>query len=215
MTRPDRHRFVTLKRSWRDGADISACGMARADRLLDWVDAGRPLVVASSAPGDEVKTVRLGLSTPQKQRFGLRVQTNAIDDILPAVRLNDAAVSAPPSWKPTIDAILEVVEQHELDLSVFGSLAWSHLSGEDHLRPTSDLDILVSTPVQVDARVVIQALLAIESMPRLDGELVLTSGAGVNLREYARQPEHILTKQHGGPQLVPLATLESVAGRAP
>ncbi|XUY29108.1 malonate decarboxylase holo-[acyl-carrier-protein] synthase [Agrobacterium sp. rho-8.1] len=214
MTRPDRHRFVTLKPSWRDGADVSPCGMAGGDRLFDWIDAGRPLVVASSAAGDEVETVRLGLSTPQKQRFGLRVPLHAIDRILPPVRLNEAAASAPPSWRPTIDAILKVVEQHELELSVFGSLAWSHLSGESHLRPTSDLDLLILAQGEATALPAIRMVLNIEGIPSLDGELVLANGAGVSLREFARQPEHILTKQHGGPQLVSLATLTGVAGMA-
>ncbi|MES5100942.1 malonate decarboxylase holo-[acyl-carrier-protein] synthase [Agrobacterium sp. BA1120] len=214
MTRPDRHRFVTLKPSWRDHADISPCGMAGGDVLFDWIDEGRPLVVASSTAGDEATTVRLGLSTPQKQRYGLRVQLGAIKQILPPVTLQAAASSAPDEWQPTINAVLKVAELQGLSLSVFGSLAWSHLSGESHLRPTSDLDLLVSAPANTDALTGIRALLDVEKMPRLDGELVLANGAGINLREYAGQPGHVLVKQHGGPQLVSLAKLMKLEGMA-
>ncbi|GAK73061.1 malonate decarboxylase holo-[acyl-carrier-protein] synthase [Agrobacterium rubi TR3 = NBRC 13261] len=214
MTRPDRHRFVTLKPSWRDHAELAACSMAGGDILPEWIDAGRPLVVASSATGDARTTVRLGLSTPQKQRYGLRVPLDAIDTLLPPVTLDAAAGCAPSEWRASIDIILKVAQQHRLSLSVFGSLAWSYVSGESHLRPTSDLDLLVSAPAEIDILAAIRVLLDIESVPRLDGELVLSDGAGVNLREYAAQPGHILVKQHGGPQLVSLAKLMNHAGMA-
>lgn len=214
MMRPDRHRFVTLKPSWRDHAEIAPCGMAGGDVLFDWIDEGRPLVVASSTAGDEATTVRLGLSTPQKQRYGLRVELDAIDQLLPPVTLEAAAGSAPDEWKATINAVLKVAELHGSSLSVFGSLAWSYLSRESHLRPTSDLDLLVAAPASANALTGIRALLNVESLPRLDGELVLANGAGVNLREYAGQPGHILVKQHGGPQLVSLVKLMTLEGMA-
>ncbi len=188
--------------------------MAGGDVLFEWIDEGRPLVVASSAAGDEATTVRLGLSTPQKQRYGLRVGLDAINYLLTPVTLEAAASSAPDEWQPTINAVLNVAEKHGLFLSVFGSLAWSYLSGESHLRPTSDLDLLVSAPANTDTLTGIRALLDLDSLPRLDGELVLANGAGVNLREYAGQPGHILVKQHGGPQLVSLAKLMKFEGMA-
>lgn len=188
--------------------------MAGGDVLFDWIDEGRPLVVASSAGGDEVTTARLGISTPQKQRYGLRVGLDAIDQLLPPVMLEAAAGSAPDEWQPTINAVLKVAELHEFSLSVFGSLAWSHLSGESHLRPTSDLDLLVSAPASANALTGIRALLNVESLPRLDGELVLANGAGLNLRECAGQPAHVLVKQHGGPQLVSLAKIMKLEGMA-
>ncbi|MCL6654916.1 hypothetical protein A6R70_21800 [Agrobacterium rubi] len=188
--------------------------MAGGDILPEWTDAGRPLVVASSATGDAPTTVRLGLSTPQKHRYGLRVEVDAIDGLLLPVTLDAAAGSAPREWRASIDMILKVAQQYRLSLSVFGSLAWSYVSGESHLQPTSDLDLLVSAPAETDTLVAIRALLDIESVPRLDGELVLANGAGVNLREYDAQPGHILVKQHGGPQLVSLAKLVNHVGMA-
>ncbi len=188
--------------------------MAGGDVFFDWIDEGRPLVVASSAGGDEVTTARLGLSTPQKQRYGLRVGLDAIDRLLPPVTLEAAAGSAPDDWHPTINTVLKAAELHGFSLSVFGSLAWSHLSGESHLRPTSDLDLLVAAPTNIDALKGIRALLDLDNLPHLDGELVLANGAGVNLREYAGQPGHILVKQHGGPQLVSLAKLMKLEGMA-
>lgn len=188
--------------------------MAGGDILPEWIDAGRPMVVASSATGDAPTAVRLGLSTPHKQRYGLRVQVDAIDRLLPPVTLDAAAGSAPQEWLASIDMILKVAQQHGLSLSVFGSLAWSYVSGKNHLRPTSDLDLLVAAPAQTDTLAAIGALLDVESVPRLDGELVLANGGGVNLREYAAQPGHILAKQHGGPQLVSLAKLMNHAEMA-
>lgn len=209
MTRPDRHRFVTLKSSWRDHARISSCGVAGGDLLLDWIDSGKPLVVASSAAGDAQTTVRLGLSTPEKRRLGLCVQMEAIDGLLPPVTLEDAAAAAPDAWQGTVRTVLTLAAQHGLDLSVFGSLAWSHLSGESHLRPGSDLDLIVSTSIDQHTPAAILALLAIDDGPRLDGELMLADSAGVNLREYAAQPDRVLVKKHGGPEMVELASLVS------
>lgn len=188
--------------------------MAGGDILPEWIEAGRPLVVASAATGDAPTTVRLGLSTPHKRRYGLRVQIDAFDRLLPPLTLDAAVGSAPQEWWASIDMILKVAQQNRLSLSVFGSLAWSHVSGESHLRLTSDLDLLVSAPAETDTLAAIRALLEIESVPRLDGELVLANGAGVNLREYAAQPGHILVKQHGGPQLVSFAKLMNHAGMA-
>lgn len=214
MMRPERHRFVTLKSSWRDHAILSPCGIAAGELLPDWVDAGRPLIVASSAAGDGETTIRLGLSTPEKRRLGLCVALEAINRVLPPVALEDAATSAPDEWQDTIRMISKTAARFGLSLSVFGSLAWTHLSGESHLHAGSDLDLLVSTSTPDSSLEAVQSLLEIAGKPRLDGELLLTDGSGVNLREYAARPSRILIKQHGGPRLVEYSSLMSVARSA-
>jgi phosphoribosyl-dephospho-CoA transferase len=84
---------------------------------------------------------------------------------------------------------------------VFGSLLWQHLTGLPYLSGTSDLDLLWPVAGAVDARL-LPALAALDADApmRLDGEIVLPDGRGVNWRElHAAAPdEAVLAKQRDG-----------------
>jgi phosphoribosyl-dephospho-CoA transferase len=209
MIRPDRHRFILLGRAWRDHlveptilAQEPAAGV-----IEDWIDAGRPLVVAASATCDREGSIRIGIATPDKRRFGIVVKPAAIDRLLPELELQAVVASTPLSWRNKIAQTLEVAAQRRLTLTVFGSVAWAHLTGETYLRESSDLDLAVRCDPATDIVGVAHALLSIEGSPRLDPELCLSGFGGVNLKELAMMPEHILLKRHGGPMMVAASAL--------
>ena len=112
-------------------------------------------------------------------------------------------MSAPPAWHPTIDAVLALGAEHGLVPRVFGSLLWQCLTGLAYLSDGSDLDLL--WPAGVTAAF-LGDLAAIEAGApmRLDGEVALPDGAGVNWREWCAAPPggSILAKGMDGVRLV-------------
>jgi phosphoribosyl-dephospho-CoA transferase len=204
MIRPDRHRFILLGRAWRDHV-VEPTILAQepaAGVIEDWIDAGRPLVVAASAKCDPPGSIRLGIATLDKRRFGVVVRPAAVDRLLPELGLEAVVASTPLSWRDKIAQTLEVAAQQRLTLTVFGSVAWAHLTGEPYLRESSDLDLAVMCHSATNIVEAANALLSIEGSPRLDPELCLSGRGGVNLKELAMMPEHILLKRHGGPMMV-------------
>ncbi|MBE7212260.1 MAG: phosphoribosyl-dephospho-CoA transferase, partial [Gluconacetobacter diazotrophicus] len=96
---------------------------------------------------------------------------------------------------------------------VFGSALWQHLSGRPCLRPDSDLDLLwcggeLSSPSAVDTLFAVLARLA-DGSPRLDGELMLADGSGVQWRELAAASpgDEVLLKTADGVRLVQARTV--------
>ncbi len=182
MMRPDRHSFVR--------ADGPLEGEAGA-----WAAAGRWFVVASSRAGDDPGTVRLGLATPDKRRIGFCLPLGWITDMRPPPTLEEVRDAA-PQWRGRLDDLAQV---NGVSLRVYGSLAWQALTGLPYLRAGSDLDLLVTD--LGDARAAIAAMLAGPNSPRLDGEVLLSDGNAVALREYVSGREEMLVKGHGGPWL--------------
>ncbi|MDQ0455658.1 malonate decarboxylase holo-[acyl-carrier-protein] synthase [Rhizobium paknamense] len=204
--RPERHRFVILDKDWRQfSPDFAACLHRDESRqhLAGWIDGGGPLVVASSHPTDAEGTVRLGLATPDKQRLGLTIATEAIHDLLPALTLAEARAAAPEAWQPRLSAILALAEDHGFELGLFGSLAWQTHTGRTYLHPASDLDLLIRFASRNRHENALRALLSLDGQPRLDGEVLLCDGGAVNLRELATNAAELMEKRHGGPRLVP------------
>jgi phosphoribosyl-dephospho-CoA transferase len=68
---------------------------------------------------------------------------------------------------------------------VFGSYGWQAISGLDHVRPCSDLDLSVVVYGAAQEDTVAQVLQSCgATQPRLDGELLFADGAGVAWREW-------------------------------
>lgn len=83
-----------------------------------------------------------------------------------------------------------------LDLRVYGSWMWQALTGEGHVRPTSDLDLLldVAGPREADEAA---ALLAREEAAltfKLDGELSFAGRGEVQWREFLLSAPEVLVK---------------------
>ncbi len=102
-----------------------------------------------------------------------------------------------------IAALVAFGERAALTPCVFGALLWQHLTGLPYLTARSDLDLLWNVSDEAAAAPLLRALLRLDAAGpiRLDGELVLPDGAGVNWRELAQaggQAATVLAKTMGG-----------------
>lgn len=181
-------------------ADPAAWGeLLRGRRDLDglphlagWAEARRPLIVRRLAPGEGGDLVPLGLPLPPadgKRRIGLVLPPDAVRSIT-APTLAEAASQAPRPWQPAIDAVLALALAHHLVPRPFGALLWQTVTGLTYLSPTSDLDLLWPCAETVPASL-LDGLARIDAGApmRLDGEVLLPDGGGVQWRELHEAPE--------------------------
>jgi phosphoribosyl-dephospho-CoA transferase len=141
--------------------------------------------------GDFVDSVPAALPLPPylgKRRLAFSFSSGEAITALPPALLCDAARTAPAEWQPIIGALLDVGDTVEIAPRVFGGLLWQHTTGLPYLSARSDLDLLWSISDERTALELVERLLRLdaESPVRLDGELELPDGAGVNWRELAQ-----------------------------
>ena len=165
--------------------------LAEVPLLADWGRLGRPVVVRRRLPGDVVDDVPAALPLPPshgKRRVALGFPQGAALAALPPVRLRDAAADAPDGWQPVIASLVALGEDTGVEPCVFGALLWQHVTGLPYLTARSDLDLLWPVPDEAAAERLVRALTRLDAAGpvRLDGELVLPNGAGVNWREFAQ-----------------------------
>jgi len=157
-----------------------------------WAQDGRPLIVRRLHPGEERGLVPLGLPLPPadgKRRIGLALPAEALKPVAAPV-LAEAAPHAPAAWRPTLDALLALAAGHALTVRPFGALLWQAVTGLTYLGATSDLDLLWPCPGPVP-RTLLAGLARIDATApmRLDGEVLLPDGGGVQWRELHEAPE--------------------------
>jgi phosphoribosyl-dephospho-CoA transferase len=145
--------------------------------------------------GDFLDSVPAALPLPPcygKRRVAFSFASGAAVIALPPVSLCDAARTAPAKWKPIISARLDLGEAMKISPRVFGALLWEHTTGLPYLNAQSDLDLIWSISDEQTAGLLVERLrqLDAESPVRLDGELQLPDGAGVNWREWAQNNDN-------------------------
>ncbi|MCC0809395.1 malonate decarboxylase holo-[acyl-carrier-protein] synthase [Methylobacterium sp. W2] len=160
--------------------------------LADWARRGWPVIVRRRDPGEPMDHIPAGLPLPPsagKRRIGLAIPPAAASRHAP-VPLERARMTAPEAWRPVVDGVMALGREYRLVPHVFGSLLWQALTGLPYLGPGSDLDLLWPVSGPVDPHF-LQALARIEAGApmRLDGEIVLPDGAGINWRELLDAPE--------------------------
>lgn len=188
MTPLRRHQIAWLSETgWHAVQQRDWDAIAR-DCLAHWAATRLPLVVTRQdrpAGGD---TIALGLPAPGRWvRRRLAISVPRCDvlyfdefplaDQLPRV----LPASARPAWR-TLCAGLRAAGTHA---RVYGSHGWQLLSGLDHLRAGSDIDLWLSVSgvAQADAAAAcLQS--ASDALPRLDGEFMFDDGAAVAWREW-------------------------------
>lgn len=165
--------------------------------LAGWARAGRPVILRRRNLGEAPGTVPVGLPLPPadgKRRIGLLLPPDAVRVRAP-LTLAAARSAAPSGWHPTIDALTALGAAHGLVPAVFGGLLWQALTGLAYLTDASDLDLLWPVPGALDPRLLVAlAEIAAEAPMRLDGEIVLPDGAGVNWRELHAAEGTVLAK---------------------
>ena len=106
----------------------------------------------------------------------------------PSASTRCAAQTAPAEWRPVVAALIDFGDAIKIRLRVFGALLWEHMTGLPYLTEQSDLDMLWPISDERTALSLVDRLrrLDAKSPVRLDGELELPDGAGVNWRELAQ-----------------------------
>lgn len=188
-----RHQLACLNETgWQQALAQAVGGPAKAC-VSHWARHRLPLVVTRQpGPGQPSGgLVALGLPAPgrwQRQRLALGIDLKGVaffDEFPKAsavAKLLSRGARAP--WLQLCAAL----DQTGARTRVYGSHGWQLLTGLDHLRPGSDLDVLVhvSTPDEADhAAALLTAHALTQPAPRLDGELVFGNGAAVAWREWS------------------------------
>ncbi|MBE7219537.1 MAG: malonate decarboxylase holo-[acyl-carrier-protein] synthase [Caulobacteraceae bacterium] len=180
---------------------------------------GDPGLGERRAAGEPFDAWPVALSLfPARSRFASCLPPGAVDRHAPPPFLIELtrAGTLPAAWQPRVDAVLTLGRESGAVPRVFGSALWQHLSGHSCLRPDSDLDLLwcgseLSSPSAVDTLLAGLARLA-DGSPRLDGELLLADGSGVQWRELAAASpgDEILLKAADGVRMVQARTVRDL-----
>ncbi|KAB1072794.1 malonate decarboxylase holo-[acyl-carrier-protein] synthase [Methylobacterium planeticum] len=190
--------------------------LAGVPRVADWARGGWPVILRRWNPGEARDGIPVGLPLPPadgKRRIGLTLPAEAVRP-RPPVTVAQALDAAPPAWHPTLTALDALGRRHDRAPLLFGSLLWQHLTGLAYLSGRSDLDLLWPVAPPIDPRF-LDALAALDADApmRLDGEILLPDGRGVNWRElHAAAPDDdVLAKHRDG--LVLCAARDLFTGR--
>ena len=204
----DRHHIVRLDpERWPE----VLAGHAEARRIpmvVEWVRAGRPLIVRRPLFEDVRDHVPLGLPLPPshgKQRLSFIVPSDALLSLEPPPLLADARIAAPAGWQDAIDAVVAL----DPATRCFGSLAWAYMTGLSYLTATSDLDLLwrVDRAGDIDRLLPALAAIAAAAPMRIDGELLTPQGHAVQWREWASDAPDLLVKAAHANGVTPRASV--------
>jgi len=179
--------------------------------------ADRPLVVARQQCGEalsnsiSVGTIAMGLALPPaqgKRRIALSVHTHDIIRYTPPMLLADAIAHAPAEWQPALAELDAAATNLDIELRVFGSLAWQALSGLQYLTPQSDIDLLwhPQSNMQLQQGIALLAQWERSSGLRADGEVLFGGSSAVSWREWATlksgDDQRVLVKRVSTAELV-------------
>lgn len=160
------------------------------DCLTHWATHRLPLVVARQ-PLDVASSgaIALGLPAParwDRRRLALQVPRAAVLGLGEFPRLADMQALLPATARSAVSNLVGALDACNATAHVFGSYGWQAISGLDHVRPASDLDLCVAVDGAAHADAVAHALQSFGPAPlRLDGELLFGDGAAVAWREWA------------------------------
>jgi phosphoribosyl-dephospho-CoA transferase len=191
-------------------------GVADLPLVADWARLDRPVIVRRRMVGDLADSVPAGLPLPPchgKRRLAFSFSSDAAITALPPVLLREAARTTPTEWRPVVAALLDLGDSIQIAPRVFGALLWQHATGLPYLSVRSDLDLIWSISDERTALSLVERLLRLdaESPVRIDGELELPDGAGVNWRELAQSRadsrDELLVKTMDGVEMRTSSTL--------
>jgi phosphoribosyl-dephospho-CoA transferase len=130
--------------------------------------------------------------------------------------LADALTHAPARWRPALAQLDAAAKEIDIELRVFGSLAWQALSGLPYLTPQSDIDLLwhPQSNGQLQQGIDLLARWEQSSGLRADGEVLFGEGSAVSWREWAQlesgSDRRVLVKRVGSAELVDVDELQGM-----
>ncbi|MEJ0015921.1 MAG: malonate decarboxylase holo-[acyl-carrier-protein] synthase [Acetobacteraceae bacterium] len=160
--------------------------------VAGWAQRGWPVIARRRAAGDNGNDLAVGLPLPpscDKLRLAFSVPCDCVAETVDAVSLNEAAASVPPGWCAQVASVIALGERLALQPVLFGALLWQRLTGLPYLQPGSDIDLVWPTPSAGILEDLLEGLEWLDTAgpARLDGEVTLAAGGGVNWRELRRQ----------------------------
>jgi phosphoribosyl-dephospho-CoA transferase len=206
-----RHNLVWIRPERRAPVASQADDDTTRDQLAAWLAADRPLVVARQPCGEALSdNISVGLAVPPaqgKRRIALSVAAHDIARCTPPLPLSDAIPHAPVEWHSALAELADAASGIDIELRVFGSLAWQALSGLPYLTPQSDIDLLWHPRSNTQLRQGIDLLARWEhsSGLRADGEVLFGGSSAVSWREWASlkpgNDQRVLVKRESGVEL--------------
>jgi len=185
MTALHRHQIARLTADgWRRLLARDWDSEAR-DCLRHWAVHSLPLVVTRQRGEDD--GIAVGLSAPRRwnhRRLALRVDRAEVLYFDEFPRLDQLISQLPQGARAPARQLALALQACGATARVYGSHGWQHLTGLQHVREGSDLDVWVSVGSEAQADAVATALNAFESRTRLDGELVFEGDAAIAWREW-------------------------------
>ena len=222
MTTLHRHQIARVSAAgWRSVCNRDWDATARAC-LNHWAAQGLPLVVTRRPCGVDESSddIALGLPAPgrwDRRRIALQIPLREVlyFDEFP----NVAAVACllPDAAQGPWRRLCVSLRALGAAAHVYGSYGWQQISGLDHVRGSSDIDVwvAVSSAHQADAVASLMQAFACPEL-RLDGELVFDGRTAAAWREWlawrAGSTKALLVKEIDGAALVrsidPVGTLD-------
>ena len=190
-----------------------------------WLAADRPLVVARQPCGavvpdcTEAGTIAAGLALPPtqgKRRIPLAVAADDIARYTSPLLLADTLTHAPAEWRPALSQLDAAEKGLDIELRVFGSLAWQALSGLPYLTPQSDIDLLwhPQSNAQLQQGIDLLARWEQSSGLRADGEVLFGEVSAVSWREWGKlesgSDRRVLVKRIDSAELVDAGELQGL-----
>lgn len=185
MSALHRHQIARLTaEGWRRLLDRDWDGEAR-DCLEHWAAHGLPLVVTRQR---DDKGIAMGLSAPRRwnhRRLAVQVDRTEVLYFDEFPRLDQLVTQLPQSARAPARRLATALQACGATARVYGSHGWQYLTGLQHVREGSDLDVWVGVGSDEQADAVAAALTAFAAPSRrLDGELVFAGDSAIAWREW-------------------------------
>jgi phosphoribosyl-dephospho-CoA transferase len=188
MTPLHRHQLAWLTPAGWDRIRSRPWDRLASECLAHWAAHRLPLVVTRQPGGLASGTIAMGLPAPDRwdrRRLALGVPRGDVLHFDEFPRAQEVTRLLPVMARPQWLRLCAGLEALGVIARVHGSYGWEHLSGLNHVRQSSDIDVWMAVPdrAQADAAAATLQSFACER-PRLDGELVFDDGAAVAWREW-------------------------------
>lgn len=212
-----RHTLVWIRPECRAAVAAQVADDAMHTQVTSWLAADRPLVVARQTCCEALSetitpdTISVGLALPPaqgKRRIAMVVAAHDIVRYAPPLLLADAIAHAPVVWQPALAELDAAAIHIDLELRVFGSLAWQALSGLQYLTPRSDIDLLwhPQSHMQLQQGIALLSRWEQSSGMRADGEVLFGGSSAVSWREWATlksgDDQRVLVKRASSAELI-------------
>ena len=205
-----RHQLARLSESGWSAVLARPWDEQARDCLAHWAAHRLPLVVTRQSTDTASEGwIALGLPAParwERRRLALQVPRAELLGLGEFPRLAEMRCLLPRPVRAAVSDLVDALGACRAAARVFGSYGWQAITGLDHVRPDSDLDLSLAVDGVAHADAVARALQSFGAVqPRLDGELVFGDGAAVAWREWAawraRQARAVMVKRLDGVSL--------------